>query len=445
MRALLRLLWLPLLFASAAHAQSDGDLYDLIDVLLPAGNALAIDGNPADWSAFPVFADLSASDLPADPGREIVSSAVAPLDQELRVLAELGGTPLAGAVYSLLFEFADGPRPDLQIVFDTTSGTHAWIAFDDLGAFAGSGGITGLTIALGTSHVEFAVPYSALTPVLPSRLVTALASAIHRSWIRARVITVVTGPSDVADFGPSMGSFRLLPTPYPLDPPHPAGLPNAGATPYQMPLPLQGEWLLGQGPGGSFTHSTSWAYDWTQLTPETFTSDPPLSPDNSDYPAFGQPLFAGVAGTVSSVVDGNPDNIPPNTANNNNEVRIDAGGGFNVQMFHQQQGSIVVSAGAPVGPNTQVGNVGNSGFSTETHLHLQVVNAGTRPLAHPDVFVRLNQGANDPWQRRLALWEPRAGFIAENAPPLLPVPGLGAIAAGLTTLALLATATRRAR
>lgn len=423
------------LLALPAAAQTDADVYALIDQLRPAAESITIDGDAADWAAFPIFPDTAIDDVPGDPGREILSAAVAPLDQELLLLAELAGTPLAGAVYSVSWDFTSGPTPDVQIVLDTTTGLHQLLVFDEQANLESSAMVTGLFVGLGATHVEVAIPYSAILPSLPTRLVDALASIDHRSWIRASVLSIFTGVEDVADYGPSVGSYRLVATPYALDPPAPPGLPNAGATPFVLDLPLVGEWFLAQGPDGAFTHNGSWGHDWLPLTPDSFPSDPVSSPNNEDYPAFGQPLLAPVSGSVAVSIDIHPDNTPPNTGPTNNRVEINPGGGFRVEMFHLEQGSALVSQGEAVASGTQVGNVGNSGNSTLPHLHLQVRNGGTRPIAHPDVLVRLNQGASDPWQRAVALWEPRVGFHVANAPPPS-VPGIG-LPGGLAMIALI--------
>jgi len=395
----------------------DANVYGLIDALRPAAQALSVDGDPADWNAFPSLSD-APDDVPSDPGREVLSSAVAPLDQELLVLIELAGSP-SGDSYELEWDFRKGPLADVRISFDTNTGDQTVEGFDDLGSPVSSASGSFIDVALGANHLEISVPYSSIVGVLPTELSDALASANHRSWVRVRVNTIFA-PTHVADFGPFVGSYRLIPTPYSLDPPHPAGLPNAAEAPLLLETPLEGEWLIAQGPDGTLSHGGHWMYDWLRVDEDAFTSDPPQSPDNADYYAFGEPVFAPIAGPISLAEGTHPDQPPGTPGSTSNQISIDLPFGQIVRLLHFKQDSIAVGFGANVTPDDHVGDVGNSGFSFQPHLHLDAWDFETLPIAHPDVFVRLNPGEDDPWQRSVAAWEPRVGFLVERIP--LPEP-----------------------
>ena len=440
--------WLPLaiaLLAPPASAQTDADIYAAIDAFRPIAENLVIDGAPGDWIGLPAQPD--ALELPGDPARDIVSVAIAPLEQELALIAELAGTPLSAAgTYGLFIDFARGPRQEVVITLDAGTGVHGLVVFDDLGNVVSSTTLTGLLVALGAAHVEVSVPYAAIAPSLPPTLAAALDPANHRSWVRASLVSF-TAPTVQADLGAPLASYRLLSTPYPLDPPLPAGLPNASGPAIELEFPLLGQWALLQGADGAFSHGGDWAWDWMQVDAEFSTSDPPESLLNTDYFAFGQTLLAPAAGTVTVATGGNPDNVPgsPGSGSNNNEIRIDLGAGLAARMFHQRQGTTLVSPSDVVAVDDPLAEVGNSGFSTQPHLHLDVIGGGSHRVAHPDVLVSLNPGGADPWGRRVASWEPRVGFLVERAPVVVPAWGPLAPLAGAIGIALSARRRLRAR
>jgi hypothetical protein len=108
---------------------------------------------------------------------------------------------------------------------------------------------------------------------------------------------------------------------------------------------------------------------------------------------FGLAILAPVTGTVALVHDGEPDHaarrsplvlVPyllgqpqrarlgaPGLAGNHVVIAIGAGGPF-VLLAHLQQGSVRVRPGQAVTTGVPVARCGNSGNSTEPHLHLQV-------------------------------------------------------------------------
>ncbi len=94
---------------------------------------------------------------------------------------------------------------------------------------------------------------------------------------------------------------------------------------------------------------------------------------NEDYLAFGQPLYAPAAGTVAAAVDGVPDNTPgvlnPAQLAGNHVVIQTAEQEF-VHLVHMQQGSVRVKQGDRVTTGQLLGLTGNSGNSSEAHLHI---------------------------------------------------------------------------
>src|SRR6185436_8520777 len=82
---------LPILAPSAAAAADDAAIWALIDALKPTAEAIAIDGNPADWGAIPAFPDPSGD--VGDASRDITSVRIAPTANALAVLIQTAGTP----------------------------------------------------------------------------------------------------------------------------------------------------------------------------------------------------------------------------------------------------------------------------------------------------------------------------------------------------------------
>jgi len=111
------------------------------------------------------------------------------------------------------------------------------------------------------------------------------------------------------------------------------------------------------------------------------------------FVGFGRPILAPVAGTVAVVHDGEPDHegrrsqlalVPyllgqsrrakrgaAGLAGNHVVIAIGTDGPF-VLLAHLQRGSVQVRPGQPVSVGIPVARCGNSGNSTEPHLHLQV-------------------------------------------------------------------------
>ena len=163
--------------------------------------------------------------------------------------------------------------------------------------------------------------------------------------------------------------------------------------------PLKGSgWLAANGPSaqsghrramiplsGSFYIAQRFAIDWVKLDPrnKTFTGD---SLKNSSYYAYSNNALAVADGIVTEVKDGIPENVPglnsravPITLETvgGNHVIIDIGGGHYAFYAHLQPRSIRVKLGDHVKRGQVLGLVGNSGNSTEPHLHFHITDASS--------------------------------------------------------------------
>lgn len=97
--------------------------------------------------------------------------------------------------------------------------------------------------------------------------------------------------------------------------------------------------------------------------------------DIHQYMIFARDLYSPCDGTVIKAVDGLPDLPPPER-----DVEHLAGNyvvivcqDVSVLMAHMQKGSLTVRAGDTVTTEQVVGRVGNSGNTTEPHLHIHAV------------------------------------------------------------------------
>lgn len=93
---------------------------------------------------------------------------------------------------------------------------------------------------------------------------------------------------------------------------------------------------------------------------------------NEDYYCYGQALLSPAAGTVVEVIEGVDDNVPGElnpAQTTGNTIVIDHGNGEFSVMAHFKKGSIVVEDGDAVTKGQELGLCGNSGNSSEPHLH----------------------------------------------------------------------------
>lgn len=146
-------------------------------------------------------------------------------------------------------------------------------------------------------------------------------------------------------------------------------------------LPFDGDWHVAWG-GRSFRrnrHSVAsdqrFAYDFLQL--EHGWSFRDHGERNEDFICFGQPTYAPASAAVVSACDGVPDNIPGEMSGKNplgNYVVLDHGNGEFSFLAHFQMGTLIVRPHTKVEAGDLLGKCGNSGNSSEPHLHFHLQN-----------------------------------------------------------------------
>jgi hypothetical protein len=198
------------------------------------------------------------------------------------------------------------------------------------------------------------------------------------------------------------------------------------ATPYlnyqtqtELSLPFTGEWYVYWG-GRSIAqnyHSAyrdqRFAYDFMIL--RNGKSHSRTGEDNSDYFCFGRPILAPGAGHVVDAGNEETDRTPGEMLTENpfgNYVIIDHGCSEFSFLAHLRQGSVIVRPGDTVAPRQPIGECGNSGHSSEAHLHyhFQTTAVPFKGDGLPAQFV--NYAANG---HLIARGEPVAGQNVGNA------------------------------
>ena len=94
--------------------------------------------------------------------------------------------------------------------------------------------------------------------------------------------------------------------------------------------------------------------------------------DVTKYAIWGDEIHSPCDGVVIAARDAVPDLAPPNRTEKlpeGNFVELNCGGTF-VYLAHMRRGSVRVHPGQPVQHGQIVGNAGNSGNTTEPHLHI---------------------------------------------------------------------------
>lgn len=174
----------------------------------------------------------------------------------------------------------------------------------------------------------------------------------------------------------------------------PAVVDVSHTSPIVISSPLRGDnWWTPNGPANDSIHRRTiialgpavviperYAVDWVKVGPDgnSFHSDPK---DNRNYYAYRSEIHAVGDGRVVSVLDGIPENIPNSptmavtiTLANiaGNSVIEDLGGGRYALYAHMIPGTVRVKPGDRVKDGQVLGLLGNSGNSTEPHLHFQI-------------------------------------------------------------------------
>lgn len=156
------------------------------------------------------------------------------------------------------------------------------------------------------------------------------------------------------------------------------------AKPLAFPLG-EGWYMAAQGGGNAllnyhYGHARqSFAADLTGLSRSGFRAAGLMPERLEDYAIFGKPVLSPCAGRVVEAVDGHEDQMPPERDREHpagNHVIVECQG-LQVELAHFQKGSVLVEKDGTVALGAQLGRVGNSGNTTEPHLHIHATDSAT--------------------------------------------------------------------
>lgn len=144
-------------------------------------------------------------------------------------------------------------------------------------------------------------------------------------------------------------------------------------------LPFEGEWFTFSGGDTAEQNNhhgnpvQNFAFDFV-IIDENDLTHADTGAKNEDYFAYGKDVFATADGEVVEAVDGVRDNIPLDTNDyvlTGNYAVIKHGHVYSLTA-HLQQGSMLVKKGDHVKAGQKIGLCGNSGNSSEPHVHFHV-------------------------------------------------------------------------
>jgi hypothetical protein len=220
-----------------------------------------------------------------------------------------------------------------------------------------------------------------------------------------------------------------------------------GAEPVLLDLPFRGRWLARHSPArrvpshGSHAFGTTYAIDFVPVdargrsAPLSWRTLVGVEPPDA-FVGFGRPVLAPAAGTLVLVHDGEPDHGARRSlvvglpyalgqagrvrqgaaaiAGNHVVIALGPAGPF-VLLAHLRAGTVRVAPGQPVATGTEVGRCGNSGNSTEPHVHLQVTDSTSWPSARGLPIAFRRPGGPDPGGSEEG-WLPAESEIVDTGP-----------------------------
>ena len=155
---------------------------------------------------------------------------------------------------------------------------------------------------------------------------------------------------------------------------------------HEVAFPLRGErFMIGQGGANRLLNhhaghaAQRHAVDITAINDGGFRATGLRPTKLERYVILGANVVSPCTGTVAASKDGHPDLMPPESDEENpagNHVVI-ACEGIRIEVAHLQRGSVAVNAGDTISACHSVGRVGNSGNTTEPHLHVHAIDART--------------------------------------------------------------------
>jgi urea transporter/murein DD-endopeptidase MepM/ murein hydrolase activator NlpD len=141
-------------------------------------------------------------------------------------------------------------------------------------------------------------------------------------------------------------------------------------------LPFSGRWTVHQGFNGPWTHRGIWkyAYDFV-IQDERGLAYRNIGGTLEDYYCYGKPILSPVSGTVVAADDSLRDNLIGEINKSRrwgNYIILYCRLGYYVEISHLQFRSLKVKIGDSINVGEVLAACGNSGYSPQPHIHMQV-------------------------------------------------------------------------
>lgn len=148
----------------------------------------------------------------------------------------------------------------------------------------------------------------------------------------------------------------------------------------RLQAPFKGQWYVFQG-GSSplvshhyFAGAQKYALDFIRPEDGTFSMAQKL--ELNDFKSFNQPMYAPMDGEIHAIessLDDNPFGQVDTKNPMGNHVILKTAEGSYILMAHMKKNGIVVAPGMKIQSGQLLGYSGNSGNSTQPHLHIQAM------------------------------------------------------------------------
>jgi hypothetical protein len=219
------------------------------------------------------------------------------------------------------------------------------------------------------------------------------------------------------------------------------------AGPVLLDLPFHGLWLTRNSPArrvpshGTHAFGVTYAIDFIPVGPDgrsaprTWRTLLSVEPPEA-FVGFGRPVLGPAAGRVVAVLDGEPDHVARRSqlalvpyalgqarrvregvaaiAGNHVVTALGPRGPF-VLTAHLRTGTVRVSVGDVVAPGDQLGECGNSGNSTEPHVHVQVTDSMDWPRTR-GVPMAFRRSGSEVGGAAEAPWMPAEDEVVDGGP-----------------------------
>lgn len=176
---------------------------------------------------------------------------------------------------------------------------------------------------------------------------------------------------------------------------------NAKPAPVQsLGFPLRGlQQVWSEFGGTAMTHNgfAQYCYDFAAVDEQGRIFRPETRGEKTeDYYMFGRPVYAVADGVVTGIVDGHPDNSPSGYGNEANTITVQHGQFFSFYAHMKNQG-ILVREKQAVKAGDLIGYAGNSGMSSQPHLHFCIYGSYDEWITVPFQFKKVRVKTPGGW------------------------------------------------